>query len=116
VLSAKSGTIVASNGDLLPVTVPAGLPSRGVDFGLDALTSLRSVNRNFIHFSTEILFSNEVSFTDGDVLRFNYGVIYTNPDLVGCFEPKARMLGLDALFLGDISASTTYLPYTSHAE
>ncbi|MEZ4675482.1 MAG: hypothetical protein R2932_14715 [Caldilineaceae bacterium] len=38
-LSVRTATIIANNGDLLPATVPAGLPNRGVDFGLDAVVA-----------------------------------------------------------------------------
>ncbi len=40
-LSAASGTILLSNHDALPITVPAGIPQRGVDFGMDAVTVSR---------------------------------------------------------------------------
>ena len=100
-LSVATGVIVASNDVLLPPSVPAGIPSRGVDFGLDAVTSDRSTERETIHFSTEILYDGEISFTDGDLLQFGTGnIAATNADLVGCFEPKARMLGLDAVSAG----------------
>ena len=39
---------------------PAGIPERGVDFGLDAVTKGESTE-----FSTEILYEGELSFTDG---------------------------------------------------
>jgi len=96
-LSARTGTIVADNSLLLPTSVPAGIPNRGVDFGLDAVTTNRAGHRERIHFSTEILFDDEVSFTDGDVLQLGDGVVATNFELIQCFEPKARELGLDAL-------------------
>ena len=64
-LSAATGTIVATNSDLLPPSVPAGIPERGVDFGLDAVTLDKEQN---IEFSTEILYENKLDFTDGDVL------------------------------------------------
>jgi hypothetical protein len=101
-LSARTGTIVATNAMLLPdPEVPAGLPDRGVDFGLDAVTSDRSGQRLRIHLSTEILFeSDEIQFTDGDVLRFGNGVAIKNWDLIQCFVPKAMELGLDALSVG----------------
>ncbi|MGD8519274.1 MAG: hypothetical protein PVG54_20075, partial [Anaerolineae bacterium] len=100
-LSARDGTIKASNSALLPVSVPAGIVDRGVDFGLDAVTNDRSldVNRR-INFSTEILFERTPSFTDGDVLQYGNGVVATNFDLVGCFLPEAKELGLDALSAG----------------
>ena len=98
-LSARDGIIVARNSLLLPPGVPAGIPNRGVDFGLDAVTCNRAGNREHIHFSTEILYKREPSFTDGDVLLILDGVVYTNKDLVHCFEPKASFLGLDALYI-----------------
>jgi hypothetical protein len=96
-LSARTGTIVVANADLLPASVPAGIPDRGVDFGLDAVIASRSGDREGIQFSTEMLYRGKTSFTDGDVLRIGNGVICTNEDLIECFEPKANFLGLDAL-------------------
>jgi hypothetical protein len=96
-LSAESGTIVAGNDTLLPAEVPAGIPLRGVDFGLDAVTAHRNGDRSLIDFSTEILYSDTLNFTDGDILKFNNGVITVNQELISCFEPKADFLGLDAL-------------------
>ena len=104
-LSARDGVIVLHGSDLLPISVPAGLPSRGVDFGLDGF-SARSRDaekaREASLFSTEILFwppDGSVSFTDGDVLNMGDGVAYTNEDLLDPFEPRTTELGLDALFL-----------------
>lgn len=97
-LSARTGSIVARNSLLLPPSVPAGLPSRGVDFGLDAATGLRQPDRESIHFSTEILFEGEEeAFTDGDVLRLGNGIIIPHEKLVLPLEPAAAFLGLDAL-------------------
>ncbi|MCK4246630.1 hypothetical protein KAX14_05290, partial [Candidatus Bipolaricaulota bacterium] len=93
-LSAATGTIVATNSDLLPPGVPAGIPERGVDFGLDAVTLDKEEN---IEFSTEILYEGELSFTDGDVLLQGDGVTLHNASLIKAFEPKAKELGLDAL-------------------
>lgn len=98
-LSARSGTIVAANADLLPATVPAGVPSRGVDFGLDAATSDRAGTKRQIHHSTELLFDGEPAFTDGDVLLLNNGVVIPHEKLINCFEPQAKFLGLDALHM-----------------
>jgi hypothetical protein len=110
-LSAASGTIIARNSDLLPTSVPAGIPTRGVDFGLDAVTSSRIVSRRNIRFSTEILYENRISFTDGDVLEYGTGVIaYTNWDLIDCFEPKATFLGLDALHM-DLEPEQVDVPF-----
>lgn len=114
-LSAKTGVIVASNGLLLPACVPAGIPDRGVDFGLDAVTADRVApvpdpgsyipDRKLILFSTEILYNSEVfNFTDGDIIRLGNGVVRKNRDLVKCFEPMALELGLDALSVGTTSA------------
>lgn len=100
-LSARDGIIVARNSLLLPTGVPAGIPSRGVDFGLDAVTATRLPQRETIHFSTELLYRGEPRFNDGDVLLILNGVIYTNDDLVRCFEPAARFIGLDALFIAE---------------
>jgi len=96
-LSARDGIIVASNALLFTPTVPAGLPDRGVDFGLDATTSDRYGNRQLIHFSTEIHYEGDLDFSDGDVLLLGDGVICTNKDLISCFEPGTCELGLDAL-------------------
>lgn len=100
-LSARDGIIVARNSLLLPTAVPAGIPSRGVDFGLDAVTADRLATRETLHFSTELLYTGEPRFNDGDVLLILNGVIYTNDDLVRCFEPAARFIGLDALFIAE---------------
>jgi hypothetical protein len=110
-LSALSGKVEdVENEDLLPIAVPAGIPDRGVDFGLDALTSIRTPGDVFIHFSTELLFANEPNFSDGDVLLFGNGPVFTNPDLLGCFNSQANMLGLDALYLGNIPTNSVFLP------
>jgi len=97
-LSVAKGTIVAVNSDLLPPSVPAGIPERGVDFGLDAVTLDKEMN---IEFSTEILYEklyrNKLSFTDGDVLLQGDGVTIQNIELIKSFVPKAIELGLDAL-------------------
>jgi hypothetical protein len=99
-LSAATGTIVAPNADLLPAGVPAGIVDRGVDFGLDGAASNRSTEVQAILFSTEILYQGEPAFTDGDVLQYGTAaIVYTNPDLIACFEPRARFLGLDALHI-----------------
>jgi hypothetical protein len=96
VLSVRNGAVVAHIEDLLPGGVPAGIPDRGVDFGLDAVTADRRGDKEAIRFSTEILYEDEFSFTDGDVLLAGNGVSHVNQDLVKCFEPQAGFLGLDA--------------------
>jgi len=96
-LSAARGKIVAANSDLLPLSVPAGIlgpDPAGVDFGLDAVTLYKEEN---IEFSTEILYKGGLSFTDGDVLLQDDGVVFRNKDLINAFDPKVEELGLDAL-------------------
>jgi hypothetical protein len=101
-LSAGTGTIIINNADLLDPSVPAGLPSRGVDFGLDAVATRDTFEgkppAGSIFFSTEILYRGDVSFTDGDILKSGNGVIRTNKVLITPFEPLADFLGLDALW------------------
>jgi hypothetical protein len=102
-LSARDGTIVISNSDLLP-SLPAGLPDRGVDYGLDAFAfgsdPIEGVDLNL--FSTEIVsLARILAFTDGDILQQGGGVFWQNFDLIGGFEPRARDLGLDALDFAD---------------
>ncbi|MBC7236043.1 MAG: hypothetical protein H5T69_09385 [Chloroflexi bacterium] len=98
-LLSATGNIVATQASLLPPNVPAGLPQRGVDFGLDAVTAATAVSRvPPIYFSTEILYRGErTPFTDGDVLLRGNGVVAYNEDLIRPFEPKVDFLGLDAL-------------------
>jgi hypothetical protein len=111
-LSARTGTVVVNQADLLPAFVPAGIPSRGVDFGLDAVAAARRGDPGTVRFSTEILFRGELPFTDGDILKKGDGIELTNSSLVAPFEPKARFLGLDALYINlDIEVtSDSYLP------
>jgi len=101
-LSARDGTIVADNGQLLPPGVPAGIPTRGVDFGLDAVTTGRNEDLKMLQFSTEILYEEDLAFTDGDVLLYGNGVSLTNKDLISCFEPAVDFLGLDALAMIEV--------------
>ncbi|MCL7453658.1 MAG: hypothetical protein M8467_11495 [Anaerolineae bacterium] len=110
-LSARDGVVVAANSQLLPASVPAGIPDRGVDFGLDAFTTDRFGAKEQMRFSTELLFDGDTPFTDGDVLRSGDGIDLKNRDLVWCFEPKAEFLGLDALHvLGVQPQIQIYLP------
>jgi len=75
-LSARGdGVIVAANSALLPASAPAGIPARGVDFGLDAVTAGRTAKRELIQFSTEILHDGRPAFTDGDLLRYGDSVV-----------------------------------------
>ena len=97
ILSARYGTIVEHNADILPAAVPAGIPYRGVDFGVDAIAASR--NGDLLRFSTEILYNKDpdFSFTDGDVLQTGGTIVMDNSSLIECFEPRAGFLGLDAL-------------------
>ena len=101
-LSAATGVIMQSNDQMLPPDVPAGIPARGVDFGLDAVTGSRDGSLEMINFSTEILYRGEASFTDGNLLKRGGGMLFSNEELVGCFAPTARFLGLDAIHRGCI--------------
>lgn len=111
-LSVYNGTIVVKQADLLPLFVPAGLPQRGVDFGLDAVAAARNGDPRTLRFSTEILFRKEPAFTDGDVLKKGDGVESLNSALIGPFAPDAKFLGLDALhiLLPPTATRPGYLP------
>ena len=95
-LSARNGVIAVPNSALLPLAVPAGLPSRGVDYGLDAVMCPRHVYDTYIYFSTEIL-NDDPAFTDGDVLFMGGGVVISNPSLIMSFNPRSNFMGLDAV-------------------
>lgn len=100
-LSAATGTIVLSNFDALPLAVPAGIPDRGVDFGMDAVAILSDP----IEQIELLLYSTEINgllpaFTDGDALLRGDGVVFHNISLISAFEPKVKDLGLDALSIG----------------
>lgn len=107
-LSARDGLIVRSNAELLPTGVPAGIPMRGVDFGLDAVAAEREPER--IWFSTEILHEGEKRFTAGDIILAGGGIVLRNTELTPCFEPMALYLGLDALSVAETSV-TPDCPY-----
>ena len=96
------GTVVLQQVDLLPPAVPAGIPIRGVDFGLDGVTVPRNGNKENLFFTTEIVFDRKrLKFTDGDVLLFGDGVVLTNWNLIQAFEPATRDVGLDTLYFTD---------------
>jgi hypothetical protein len=102
ILSA-SGSIIATNRDLLAPSVPAGIPVEGVDFGVDAFAVAREAiagarDLSAMFFSTELNYEGKPSFTDGDVLRQGGSVVITNSALVAAFNPAAKFLGLDALW------------------
>ncbi len=96
-LSARFGTIVAANSTLLPAEVPAGIPTRGADYGLDAASSSRDGKETAILFSTEIV--HLTGFTDGDVLLSGIpGIQITNEEMILTLEVRADFVGLDALY------------------
>jgi len=103
VITAVNGTVVVSQDSLFPAAVPAGIPDRGVDFGLDGLMVWRSDNPEIalksLRFSSEILYEDDTAnaFTDGDILRINGGVETLHESLIHNFYPPADFLGLDAL-------------------
>ena len=101
ILSLATVSIAAHNSDLLPYA-PAGIPDKGVDFGVDGIEYQGEewVEGSFdrFMFSTEILHEEELQFTDGDVLTTS-GVMIRNAELTHRFFPAARFLGLDALWL-----------------
>jgi hypothetical protein len=103
-LLSASGTIVVKQQALLPPSTPAGIPVRGVDFGLDAIQTEPTANVEIalsrLTFSTEILYWGEPAFADGDVVKLGNGVVTPNAALVDPFKPAADFLGLDALSLG----------------
>ncbi len=99
-LSAVSGTIFRANSALLPA-LPAGIPSRGVDWGLDAYTfgeGLQSRGAMEL-FSTEIVGEAEGPFTDGDALGVGPVVVAKNFELLKSLTPATFDLGLDALHM-----------------
>lgn len=100
VLSARNGTIVAAQQNLLDAPVPAGIPQQGVDFGLDGLAASRAGVPQSIHFSLEITHRGDPLLTDGAVIQAgNNTVLFENEVLTAPFAPAAEFLGLDALYL-----------------
>lgn len=99
-LSAATGAIFRSHADLLP-NLPAGIPVRGADFGLDAYTLGLDPRTNGVAelLSTEVDGRARVAFTDGDVLTPGPNVRYKNFDLLKSLSPPTFDLGLDALHL-----------------
>ncbi len=107
-LSARTGTIVASNAALYN-PLPAGIPTKGVDYGLDALTVYSTTGSPITGFSSDargqrVIFSSEISsldknrpFTDGDILTLGGVVVAKNFDLIKEFEPVVKEVGLDTL-------------------
>jgi hypothetical protein len=104
---AASGVVVRRNADLFVASIPAGVPTRGVDLGVDAFAVARSlirqtgeVPRRFpILFSTELLYQDRPPFTDGDVLKLGGAIAIPHRTLTDPFFPATPFLGLDALYL-----------------
>ena len=96
-LSARSGTVLIKQQDLPDPSVPAGIPSDGVDFGLDAVTTDRIGDQAKVRFSSEILYDDDISFTDGDVIWVGNGIAWTNDAMIRPLEPLVKELGLDAI-------------------
>ena len=96
-LSARSSTVLIEQQDLPDPATPAGIPSRGVDFGLDAITTDRTGELERVRFSSEILYEDSVSFTDGDVIWVSNGIAWTNDAMIKPFEAMVTELGLDAI-------------------
>jgi hypothetical protein len=100
VLSAANGVVRVPHAQLFPATVPAGLPTRGIDFGVDALSADRAGSIEQIWFSTEVGHPAETGLRFGHadllVLQAN-AVARPGPDVVSCFEPKSFDLGVDAV-------------------
>lgn len=100
-LSARDGVIVRAHASLLPA-LPAGIPARGVDYGLDAFTpALDPIENVPVELmSTEIVGFGPDPFTDGDVLQPGPSIWLKAADLLKAMEPATSDLGLDALHDG----------------
>ncbi|MGC3939843.1 hypothetical protein ACOTTU_18705 [Roseobacter sp. EG26] len=97
-LSVLSGTIFRSNQTLLP-SLPAGIPSKGVDFGLDAYTfgvDPQTGGPTEL-MSTEIDMRADGILTDGDALQPGPTLRFRNEVLLKSLLPATFDLGLDAL-------------------
>ncbi|WP_298970579.1 hypothetical protein [uncultured Roseobacter sp.] len=99
-LSVRSGTIFRSNQTLLP-SLPAGIPSKGVDFGLDAYTFGVDPETGGPSelMSSEIDMRAEGLYTDGDALQPGPTLRFRNEVLLKSLLPASFDLGLDALHL-----------------
>lgn len=96
-LSAKMGVIVRSNLDLLPA-LPAGLPSKGVDYGLDAYTpAVDPIELVPIELLSIEIQAREKTVSDGDALTAGPGIFLRHKDLIANLEPLDIDMGLDAL-------------------
>ena len=106
-LSAREGTVVARNDQILPPDVPAGIPVRGIDFGLDAVSTNRSGELDSLAFSVEISHVTPPDFGESDLLGLNLGWRASGPNLVSTFEPASSVLGLDAVAVPEPAGSSS---------
>ncbi|MCW5853819.1 MAG: hypothetical protein KIT87_27375 [Anaerolineae bacterium] len=99
ILSARDVAVVLSQDSLLAAPIPGGIPTRGVDFGLDAFAVRCDGERDTVRFSTEIVYRDDptLAFSDGDLLKLGGAVLMRNKDFVQAFEPQANHMGLDAV-------------------
>ena len=99
-LSAATGAVFRANDSLLPA-LPAGIPVRGADFGLDAYTLGQDPETGGVAelISTEIIGRGRMPFTDGDALMPGPMIRYKNLTLLKSLMPPTGDLGLDALHL-----------------
>lgn len=117
ILSARTGSIVASQDALFNPSIPGGLPTRGVDFGLDAFAVRCDAQRDTIRFSAEIVYRDQpaLTFSDGDLLKLGGSVLNRNNDFIAAFKPNVKDLGLDAIaYPADhLPCSDTQRPFLS---
>ena len=96
-LSARTGTVVRKQNDLLP-GLPSGLSSKGVDYGLDAYTpAFDSIENVPVELLSIEIQAKERSISDGDMLQAGPGVYFSSMQLINSFEPLDSDMGLDAL-------------------
>jgi hypothetical protein len=97
-VSARDGALVAPQNELFVLGVPAGIPSRGVDFGLDAVTGSREGDVRDLQFSSELMILGDEVLADSDVLGYRRGVVLRSSELMNCHDPASVSLGLDAVY------------------
>ena len=96
-LSAREGKIARSNADLLPM-LPAGLPKRGVDYGLDAYTpAYDQIEQIAIELLSIEIQARDGAFSDGDALQPGPSIYLNSKALINSLEPRDSDMGLDAL-------------------
>ena len=100
VLSLRNMAVIFTHDTLFSPSIPAGIPNRGVDFGVDALSGPRRPSTRSLLYSTEIGYQARPPMSDGDVLSLGQGVVITNSHLLANYEPQTDM-GLDGLWMLD---------------